>query len=178
MARPLDSTQISAATAGNARRAIGLKMTIVARQLRQSFDDRVEKMGVTRAKWVLIATVAANPGTTQREIAAKLEVSDVTAGRLIDKICADGLLERRKNAQDRRAYNIYLTPDAQPVMAKLARAAELHEAEIYAGLSDAEIEMLETVLDKMAQNIANGRRDSDGGVARHASLVAEDALTV
>ena len=103
-------------------------MAVLARQMRQRFDERVEQMGVTRAKWVLIAAVARDPGTTQREIAAKLEVSDVTAGRMIDRVSADGLIERRADPQDRRAYRIFLTTAAQPLMAELSAAGRIMNA--------------------------------------------------
>lgn len=142
----------------NPRRAIGIKIATLARQMRQRFDERVEQMGVTRAKWILIATVANNPGTTQREIAAKLEVSDVTAGRMIDRVCADGLLERRENPQDRRAYSIGLTPAADPLLERIAKAAAIYEAELFAGISDGELATMAAVLDRISLNIANGRR--------------------
>ncbi len=144
----------------NPRREIGLKMAVLARQMRQRFDERVEQMGVTRAKWVLIAAVAGNPGTTQREIAAKLEVSDVTAGRMIDRISADGLIERRENPQDRRAYRIFLTPAAQPVMAKLATAADAYEQEMFSCMDEAELETMNALLDKLSAHCGNTRRET------------------
>ena len=58
---------------------------MVARHLRQGFDQSVERSGVTRAKWTLIAAVARIPGATQRKIAEALEVKEITAGRLIDR---------------------------------------------------------------------------------------------
>jgi DNA-binding MarR family transcriptional regulator len=159
----------------NRRREIGLKLSVLARQMRQRFDERVERMGVTRAKWVLIAAVAGDPGTTQREIAAKLEVSDVTAGRMIDRVCADGLLERRENPQDRRAYRICLTPAAQPVLAKLATAAEAYEEEMFACMSEAELEMLDGLLDKLAVHLGNSRRElNERKSFRDVSLASSD----
>ena len=144
----------------NPRREIGLKMAVLARQMRQRFDERVEQMGVTRAKWVLIAAVAGDPGTTQREIAAKLEVSDVTAGRMIDRVSADGLVERREDPQDRRAYRIFLTPAAQPVMAKLATAADAYEREMFACMDEAELATMNALLDKLSLHLGNTRRET------------------
>ena len=100
----------------NRKRSTALKLMVVARHLRQSFDQSVERSGLTRAKWTLIATVAHKPGATQRMIAEALEVREVTAGRLIDRLCAEGYLKRREHPNDRRAYCVYLTPVAQPVL--------------------------------------------------------------
>lgn len=148
------------AYADNRKRSIGVKVSTIARQLRQRFDERVEQMGVTRAKWMLIAAVARNPGATQRMIAADLEVTDVTAGRLIDRICADGLLERRENPQDRRAYCMYLTAAAQPVMDKIAMAAEQYETEVFASFDEEDLRRLDELLGRMARNLNNPEMDA------------------
>src|SRR6266436_1877115 len=110
------------------KRSIALKLTVVARQLRVTFDQAVEQSGLTRAKWTLIAAVARNPGATQRVIAEALEVREITAGRLIDRLCAEGYLTRREHPTDRRAYCVYLAPAAQPVLDTLGKLAKIHEA--------------------------------------------------
>ena len=136
------------------KRAIGRKLTVISRQLWQQFDQNVQGAGVSRAKWGLISAVARNPGTTQRSIAAMLEVTEVTAGRMIDRLCEDGLLERRENAQDRRGYCVFLTPASKPLLDRLGEAAARYEAEAFAGLSDEDLERLENLLDVIAGNIA------------------------
>jgi MarR family transcriptional regulator for hemolysin len=141
----------------NKKRSIGLKLSIIARQLRMSFDETVERNGVTRAKWTLIAAVAHSPGSTQRMIAAALEVREITAGRLIDRLCEEGYLKRRENPNDRRAYCVYLTPAAQPVLDKLGELAKSHEKEIFAGMDDEDVERLDELLDAVARNISAAR---------------------
>lgn len=118
------------------------------------FDRRVERIGVTRAQWTLIAAVSRHPGATQRTIAAILEVTEVTAGRLIDRLCADGYLERRENPADRRAYCVYLTPAAQPMLERLGDIAAIHEAEMFAGFSQADLERLDELLSAISRNLA------------------------
>jgi MarR family transcriptional regulator for hemolysin len=134
-----------------------LKLAVVARQARISFDQSVERRGLTRAKWTLIAVVAAKPGATQRMIAEVLEVREITAGRLIDRLCAEGYLKRHESPTDRRAYSVYLTSAAQAVMEKLNEVAKIHEAELFAGFDDADLKRLEALLDEVARNISTCR---------------------
>ena len=131
---------------------------MIARQLRLRFDQGVKLDDVTRAEWMLIAAVARIPGATQRTIAAALEVTEVTAGRLIDRLCAHGYLERRENPNDRRGYRIYLTPVAQPILDKLSEAARILEDELFEGLENEDLELLETLLDKISRNVTESRR--------------------
>jgi MarR family transcriptional regulator, transcriptional regulator for hemolysin len=131
---------------------------VLARQMRLGFDHGVNCVGMTRAKWTLIVAVARNPGETQRTIAAALEMSEVVAGRLIDRLCASGYLERRENPSDRRGYRVYLTPAAQPVLDRLGEVAKLQEEQIFKGLSDENVTQLNGLLDHMARNVADARK--------------------
>lgn len=136
------------------KRAIGRKLTLISRQLWHQFDQSVSSAGVSRAKWGLIAAVSHSPGATQRAIAGMLEVTEVTAGRMIDRLCEDGLLERRENPQDRRGYCVHLTPAAKPLLDRLGDAAAVYESSAFAGLTDEDLERLDTLLEIIARNIA------------------------
>jgi MarR family transcriptional regulator for hemolysin len=127
---------------------------VVARHLRQSFDQSVERSGVTRAKWTLIAAVAHNPGATQRVLAEALEVREITVGRLVDRLTAEGYLKRRAHPNDGRAYCVYLAPAAQPVLDTLDELAKIHEAAMFTGFTDDDLDTLGTFLDAMARNMA------------------------
>ena len=132
---------------------MALKLTVVARQLRVTFDQSAEESGLTRAQWHLIAAVARNPGATQRLIAEALEVREITAGRLVDRLCDEGYLKRQEHPSDRRAYCVYLTPAAQPVLDKLDELGKVHEAAIFAGFENSELETLSTLLDDISRNM-------------------------
>lgn len=135
---------------------------MVARQLRISFDQRVERSGLTRASWQLIAAVARHPGATQRLIAEALEVREITAGRLIDRLCAEGILERRENPQDRRAYCVHLTPGAKPMLDKIDELAKVHESEIFAGFEARDLDRLDELLEGVARNLSIARSREEG----------------
>jgi MarR family transcriptional regulator, transcriptional regulator for hemolysin len=139
------------------KRAIALKLTVIARQLRQKFDHAVEGDGLSRGKWSVVVAVARNPGVTQRTIATFLEITEVTAGQLIDRLCADGYLERREHPKDRRAYCVYLTQAAQPLLDRLGEVAKVHEDESFAGLDEADLSRLNALLDVVARNLATSR---------------------
>jgi MarR family transcriptional regulator for hemolysin len=149
---------------GDRKRVIAMKLSVIARQLRLKFDQTITQQGVTRAKWSMIATVAARPGVTQRAIAGMLEVTEVTAGRLIDRLCADGYLERRENPSDRRGYCIYLTQAAQTVWMPMDEVAKLHEVESFANLKDDDLVKLDELLSIIARNLAISQNQTEPGI--------------
>ena len=127
---------------------------MLARLLRSDFDRRLSDMSITRSQWGLIAVVARRPGATQRSIAEILEMSEASAGRLIDRLCAEGLLERRERDDDRRARAVYVTPEAEPLLARAAEVAQENSERIFQGLSDADLEQLGRSLGVIYDNLA------------------------
>lgn len=136
------------------RREIGMLLTVVARLLRQDFDRNISDVGVTRSQWSMIAVVARRPGATQRQIAEIMQMSEASAGRLVDRLCADGVLVRRERDGDRRARCVELTEDAAPLLEKLGRIARDSEERVFAGFGDEELAALSTLLGKLYHNIA------------------------
>jgi MarR family transcriptional regulator for hemolysin len=132
-------------------------LAVIARQARMSFDQSVERKGFTRAKWTLIAAVAGRPGATQRMIAEVLEVRETTAGRLIDRLCAEGFLKRCENPNDRRSNFVYLSAASQPLLEKLEDLAQLHEAALFADLDAEALQALDRLLDTMIRNLPAAR---------------------
>lgn len=135
------------------KRELGRKLTTVARQMRKCFDQSVDKIGVTRSQWILVAVVSRYPGATQRTIAEKLEISEAAAGRLIDRLCADGYLERRPRDDDRRANSIYITDAAQPQMDALGKIARANEEQAFSGLSEEQLEQFDFMLQHVYANL-------------------------
>jgi len=144
-------------TTRSIRRDISLRLTVIARMLRQDFDKHIADVGVTRSQWSMIAVAARHPGSTQRQIAEFLDMSEASAGRLIDRLCTDGWLERRARDDDRRARAIYLTQAADPILEKLGAIARKSEARVFRNFSEEELEALRTALDKLYANTSNGQ---------------------
>jgi DNA-binding MarR family transcriptional regulator len=56
--------------------------------------------------------LARNPGLSQKEIADLLEVEPISVARLVDRMEAGGLVERRADEDDRRIWRLHLRPAA------------------------------------------------------------------
>ena len=138
------------------RREIGLRLTVLNRLFRSNFDRQVAEMHVTRSQWAMIAAVRDNRGASQRTIAEALEMSEASAGRLIDRLCADGLLERQDRDDDRRARAVYLTPAAEPLLLKLSAMANEAERRTFHGFSDEELDILQGFVDRLYNNAMKG----------------------
>lgn len=134
------------------RREIALRLNVLARILRNRFDRQVAGLGMTRSQWQMIVVAARSPGVTQRAIAESLEISEASAGRLIDRLCADGMLERRERDDDRRARAVYVTPKSEPLLLKLGEIAKDGEDSLFRNFAQDELDQLQDYLGRLYHN--------------------------
>jgi len=125
-----------------------------AHALRRAFDRRAATLGVTRAQWKVLFRLSRQPGLRQIELADILDVEPITLSRIIDRLEEAGLVERRSDPADRRAWRLELTAKAQPLIAKLRTLAEALMDEAFAGLSSDELDLMRAKLSKIRDNIA------------------------
>jgi MarR family transcriptional regulator for hemolysin len=91
----------------------------VARMLRTYADYKGAQFGVTRAQWAVLARLDRFEGLKQSELAEMLDLQPITLTRLLDRLCENGLIERRADPNDRRAKRLFLTPAARPMLEQL-----------------------------------------------------------
>ena len=129
----------------------------VARMMRTRADQRARTRGMTRAQWVILARLERQPGISQNEMAAVVEVEPITIARLVDRLEARGLVERKADPRDRRVWRLHLTPAATPILREIKKyRAELHDL-ITAGIDPA---MLKAVTDGLLRMKGNLTADS------------------
>lgn len=124
----------------------------VARILRTRADQRARCTGMTRAQWVILVWLERNPGLSQNELAALVEVEPITVARLIDKLEAHGVVERRADPADRRVRRLHLTEAAKPLLEQVHEYREESSRLVCEGVSD---EALAATLDTLLRMKSN-----------------------
>jgi DNA-binding MarR family transcriptional regulator len=130
-----------------------------AHVLRRAFDRRAAAVGVTRAQWRVLAWLGREDGMRQVELADALDVEPITLCRMIDRLAEAGLVERRSDEEDRRAWRIHLTPAAGPVIEHLRALAADFLDEALQGVAEADQERVRDVLARVRTNLAGGIGD-------------------
>lgn len=123
--------------------------------LRRYYDRRAKALGVTTAQWRAIAHVGYSPGLKQVELAERLEVEPITACRIVDRLEEGGLVQRRPDPEDRRAWRLVLTGKSEPIYERLGGLAEEMAGVAFAGFSQAEFEDFTAKLARVRENISN-----------------------
>ena len=121
---------------------LGFLVHDVARLMRRRFEQHARDMGLTRSQWQALAYLAPNEGIPQAALADLLEIEPITLVRILDKLEARRLIERRPHQSDRRCKLLYLTEAAHPLLAEIRLLGEKTRNEGLAGLSALERETL------------------------------------
>jgi len=101
----------------------------IRRRLREQFST-------TLPRFDLLAQLDRKPdGLTLGEISRRMMVSNGNVTALAASLVADGLVERRAHATDRRAQFLCLTPAGRRGFARQSAAHERWIAELFAGVS-------------------------------------------
>jgi MarR family transcriptional regulator, transcriptional regulator for hemolysin len=124
-----------------------------AHALRRAFDRRASELGVTRAQWRVLAHLGRGPGQRQVELADRMDIEPITLCRIVDRLEDGGLVERRRDPADRRAWQLYLTGKAEPLLEKLHRLADTMSDEAFAGMSKPVIEAVRDALAQIRSNL-------------------------
>lgn len=132
---------------------LGTLVHDVAHLLRLDIDRRVAPFNLTRIKWLALGIIHRNPGLTQAEVAAELELGAAAVGRLIDRLGDRGFVLRSQSPDDRRAYLLSLTPAAEKLVHSLDETAHSLRHELLEGFSDKEVSALNRGLSKLKSNL-------------------------
>jgi len=125
----------------------------VARLTRVEADRRARRMGMTRAQWGIIRRLASQPGRSQKELADLLEVEPITVVRMVDRLEAAGMVERRADEQDRRIWRLHLLPAAMKVLKDINHELEALADFIVSGVTPEQHEVMVNALLRMKANV-------------------------
>lgn len=125
----------------------------IDRLIKKRFDRFAETTGMSRAQWQVLARVAKHQGINQATLADLMGVEPISICRMVDRLEALGLVERRPDPGDRRARLIHLTDAARPGLERTKAAAKELFDEAMSGITPEEGVVLSRLLGRIHANL-------------------------
>ncbi|HXQ64318.1 MAG TPA: MarR family transcriptional regulator, partial [Steroidobacteraceae bacterium] len=100
-------------------RSLGYLLADAVRLLRREFRARSTGLELTPALARLLFHVHREPGSRQSTLAARLEVTPVTLGRMVDRLATRGYVRRVLDTVDRRAFRVYVERAGEPLVGRM-----------------------------------------------------------
>ena len=158
--------------------SFGFLLKDVSRLVSRNFERHCAPLGLTLMQCRVLSRIERNEGVSQARLAVLCDADPMTLGRLLLRLEADGLLERRTDPKDGRAWRVYLRPKARPLMEEIARLASVTRAEAFAGLGTDEVAQFMATLQGIRDNLDEllpGLSDRERAQARVATGEASRA---
>lgn len=126
-------------------------------RLRRSLIDRFLKpLNVTRSQWWVLAFLSRRDGMPQVALAEELDLGKVALGGLIDRLEANGTVERRPDPVDRRVKRVFLTKAGAKLIKEIRASSAEAEDLILAGIDDDDLQAMVRALRGMKANLLKG----------------------
>ncbi len=122
------------------------------RAWRYRLDQRLKPLGLSQAKWITLLKLSwAEDGMSQRELAERLGVENPTLARLLDRMAADGWIERRGSDTDRRIKMVHLRRKSCTLLQQINAVAMRLSAELLEGVPPEELRACMEVLHRIKE---------------------------
>ncbi len=142
-------TTIENALGTNGSRVLGLYIYSAGFWLKHSQTERAEYRKIKSHVIGTPAIVSAMPGISQTELAQLLGCERATAGLQVAECVKLGWIKRVVSPNDKRRYELQITPKGERWLAEVRQVIAKHEAEFLAPLSQEERETLRELLAKL-----------------------------
>lgn len=127
---------------------VGYLLRLAQLRVWEDFYGRLGDTGVSPALFSALMLVRSNPGIQQSRLGEALGVARSGAMTMTDRLERLGLVERRADPHDRRAYGLFLTKDGERRMAEFVSRVQQHDRLINQVLSPDEHRTLMQLLHK------------------------------
>jgi DNA-binding MarR family transcriptional regulator len=108
--------------------------------------DALGSIGLTPALFALLNVLGARGATIQQQLSTDMGIDPSAMVKLINELEETGLAERRRRPNDRRAWEVVITPKGRRALERARRLASQVEDEVLGGLSARDRSELLTLL--------------------------------
>lgn len=133
--------------------SLGFLLTDNMRLTRRLAARYFEQYNLTLAQARALLGVFRWQGIRQVDLADFMEIQPISLARLLDQLAENGWVERRPDPTDRRAFQLYLTPAAAPIVKLIKEASHEFQTRATAGFTQEQRDALFFGLNKLRENL-------------------------
>jgi len=116
-------------------RNFGFLLKDVSRLFSRNFERHAARYHLTLHECRVLTHLARNEGISQARLAYLTETDPMTLGRILRRMEASGLVERRPSPDDRRVRTLYLRAPAASLLKSIRHLGDLALAESLSGMN-------------------------------------------
>jgi len=133
--------------------SLGFHCNLTFKAFSAALEKKLSGKEVSRVQFMALAHLIALGTMPQKELAELLTITPASTVRLVDRLARDGWVERILDPGDRRVKLISPTQKAVNTWEDMSDYVQQITVKAYVGLSDAQIDMVKGVLQKVRENL-------------------------
>jgi DNA-binding MarR family transcriptional regulator len=134
-------------------RSVAFMLSSLGYAISRRFHQILGPLELEPGEFALLRAVSANEGESQNALAERLHISPSWMVAVVDELEIRGLLERKPHARDRRVRNLHLTAAGKKLLRQAERKAQEFDQRVTEPLSEAELQELLDLLDRVAAGL-------------------------
>lgn len=138
---------------GDLTDTVGYRLRVAQIAAYRRFEGSLGRYGIAPRYLGLLGIIEAHPGQPQSRLAEAIALKRSSLVPIIDRLEADGLVERRASATDRRYKSVWLTTKGRRVFLDLKARTQAQEERLCQGMTQAERATLLKLLQRMVRNL-------------------------
>jgi DNA-binding MarR family transcriptional regulator len=123
------------------------------KEISEKLNDILVGKGSTRVQWIALYYISLNHNINQSDLSRKMNVKTPTMVKLIDRLEKEGLVMRTADKNNRRIVQLSLTDKGIEINKILLPIGDTFSKTISSGISDDELKIFYTVLNKLVKNL-------------------------
>jgi MarR family transcriptional regulator for hemolysin len=133
--------------------SVGSWIHSAAHALSCALNDELEKLGITRRQWEVLAWISYEGELSQSRLAELMGIEAPTLVGVLDRMERDGWIHRVPSETDRRKKMIHATQRVEPVWAKMVACCLKVRSQATRGLTEQQLIQLRDILSVIRKNI-------------------------
>jgi DNA-binding MarR family transcriptional regulator len=134
-------------------RSVAFLLSSLGYAVSRRFHEILEPLELEPGEFALLRAVSASDGEPQNALAERLHISPSWMVAIVDDLESRQLLERRPHPRDRRVRNLHLTAAGKKLLRQAERKAQQFDRQVTERLSEAELEQLLELLQRVAAGL-------------------------
>ncbi|MGC3980299.1 MAG: MarR family transcriptional regulator [Steroidobacteraceae bacterium] len=134
-------------------RNFGFLIKDLSRLYTKLFEERAGALELTLPQCKALVYLAKNEGVSQIRLAELADIDPMTLVRILDRMEADGWIERRAHPTDRRARQLYVKAKSKSVLDQIWKIGEQIRGQVFAGFSAEQRDVFLELLERAHANL-------------------------
>jgi MarR family transcriptional regulator, organic hydroperoxide resistance regulator len=133
--------------------SLGFQIVQLCRSYRAAVGERLAKLGLHPGQEIILMHLWRKDGQTQKQLATSLGVQPPTVTKMLQRLEASGIVERRGSNTDKRSMKAYLTTQGRDLEPLVNAIWQEMESITSTNLSLDQIKVFASILEQVTNNL-------------------------